>query len=493
MGAIIKNGVVYGGSVTQQQSNWTESDTTSLSYIQNKPTLGTASSKDSTTTISDGGTDLPTAGAVYTALQNVHIDVDTTLDTTSNNPIANSAVATALNGKVDAVNGKGLSTNDYTDADQSKLSGIATGAEVNVQSNWNESDNSSDAYIQNKPTALSAFTNDSGFITNTVNNLTNYYTTSTIYTKTEVDNLISAAKNGRFEVVAILPTTDIQTNVIYLLPKTVSQTDNVYDEYINTDGTSAGWEKIGDTQIDLSNYVQKSSTAGLIKNDGTIDTNTYIQTSSTSGLVKNDGTIDTNSYATASSLSDYVAKSQTSGLIKNDGTIDTNTYATTSSLSDYVQKSQTSGLLKNDGTVDTNTYAQTSALPSVATSSVVGLVKPDGTTITVDANGVLTSTATGSAMSKTRYTITATNWSNSVDANGYYTYTITLNPELSLSYPPSTDIAGANDNTFSTDAEKEAYDLLDECNLTDTDTLVLYAKTKPTVNFYIWVEGEVAS
>lgn len=99
----------------------------------------------------------------------------------------------------------------------------------------------------------------------------------------------------------------------------------------------------------------------------------------------------------------------------------------------------------------------------------------------------------GNSLSKTRYTITATNWSNSTDANGYYTYTITLNPELSLSWPPSTDIAGVNDSTFSTDTEKEAYDLLDECNLTDTDTLVLYAKTKPTVNFYIWVEGEVAS
>ena len=29
---------------------------------------------------------------------------------------------------------------------------------------------------------------------------------------------------------------------------------------------------------DLSNYVQKSSTSGLIKNDGSIDTNTYVDT-----------------------------------------------------------------------------------------------------------------------------------------------------------------------------------------------------------------------
>jgi len=49
--------------------------------------------------------------------------------------------------------------------DKSKLDGIASGAEANVQSNWNESDTSSDSYIQNKPTNVSSFTNDSGYLT----------------------------------------------------------------------------------------------------------------------------------------------------------------------------------------------------------------------------------------------------------------------------------------------------------------------------------------
>lgn len=48
---------------------------------------------------------------------------------------------------------------------------------------------------------------------------------------------------------------------------------------------------------DLSNYVQKSQTAGLLKNDGTVDTHTYVQTSNTAGLLKNDGTVDTTTYA----------------------------------------------------------------------------------------------------------------------------------------------------------------------------------------------------
>ena len=190
------------------------------------------------------------------------------------------------------------------------------------------------------------------------------------------------------------------------------------------------------------------------------------------------------------------------------------------SLTNYIEKSQTTGLVKNDGTIDTNTYL--TSVPT-ATSSALGLVKPDNSTITVDAKGTITASADTSnciqksateglvkndgsidtneyakksevsAIKKTRYTVTATNWSNSVDANGYYTYTITLNPTLSMDYAPNVDIAGVNDSTFSTDAEKEAYDLLDECNLTTTSTLILYAKTKPETTFYIWVEGEVAS
>lgn len=42
-----------------------------------------------------------------------------------------SKVKTLLNGKVDVVSGKGLSTNDYTTNDKNKLAGIASGAEVN--------------------------------------------------------------------------------------------------------------------------------------------------------------------------------------------------------------------------------------------------------------------------------------------------------------------------------------------------------------------------
>ena len=59
-----------------------------------------------------------------------------------------------LDDKVDKVEGKGLSTNDYTAADKTKLDGIETGAEVNVQPDWNEVDTGDDDYIKNKPSEL---------------------------------------------------------------------------------------------------------------------------------------------------------------------------------------------------------------------------------------------------------------------------------------------------------------------------------------------------
>lgn len=42
--------------------------------------------------------------------------------------------------------------NNFTSTEKNKLSGIASGAEVNVQSDWSQSDSTADDYIKNKPT-----------------------------------------------------------------------------------------------------------------------------------------------------------------------------------------------------------------------------------------------------------------------------------------------------------------------------------------------------
>jgi hypothetical protein len=59
-------------------------------------------------------------------------------------------LVTALNLKVDAVPGKGLSANDFTNTLKTKLDGIEAGAQVNVNADWNAT--SGDAQILNKPT-----------------------------------------------------------------------------------------------------------------------------------------------------------------------------------------------------------------------------------------------------------------------------------------------------------------------------------------------------
>lgn len=88
-------------------------------------------------------------GSAVAAINEVDSHADTAQNTADNNAAAigtlsslttdaKGSLVEAINevdshadGKVDKVNGKGLSTNDYTDAEKTKLSGIEAGAEVN--------------------------------------------------------------------------------------------------------------------------------------------------------------------------------------------------------------------------------------------------------------------------------------------------------------------------------------------------------------------------
>ena len=121
-------------------------------------------------------------------------------------------------------------------------------------------DISGKADIEDIPTKTSDLTNDSGFITSSVNNLINYYKKTETYTQAEVNALINAITTIDIQVVQALPTEDISSTTIYLLPKQ-SSTDvtNWYDEYIYI---SNAWEKIGSTEVDLSNYYTKVQADG---------------------------------------------------------------------------------------------------------------------------------------------------------------------------------------------------------------------------------------
>ena len=142
--------------------------------------------------------------------------------------------------------------------------------------------------------------------------------------------------------------------------------------------------------------------------------------------------------------------------------------------------------------------ADKSELPDVATASDVGLVKPDGTSITVDANGVLTAVGGGGSSDpydgrKVRYTISASSWSSSPNSDGYYTYSLTLTKALSTNTSPNVYIAGASDSTQPTATESTMFSYVKRCNLSSSTTLVLYATTKPTSTFYVFVGAEGGS
>lgn len=123
----------------QIQANWTQKDSSALDYIKNKP-------------------DVATKQDVETSIANLVNTAPEALDTLNelaaalgNDPNFATSVATQIGNKVDKVKGKQLSTNDYTTKEKEKLESIAAGAEVNVQSDWNQTDKTADDYIKNKP------------------------------------------------------------------------------------------------------------------------------------------------------------------------------------------------------------------------------------------------------------------------------------------------------------------------------------------------------
>lgn len=133
----------------------------------------------------------------------------------------------------------------------------------------------------------------------------NYVTSGGV--KTYVDNAIAAVKQFQYEVVSALPAASADTmGKIYLVPDVHSSTDN-YDEFITLEKDGAySWEKIGNTDIELGGYVQKTTTiAGVDLQDNitkaelltalnVADGATKVDESTVSGwgFTKNQGTVN---------------------------------------------------------------------------------------------------------------------------------------------------------------------------------------------------------
>lgn len=168
--------------------------------------------------------------------------------------------------KVNAVSGKVLSTNDYTTAEKNKLAGIASGAQANViesvKVNGTKVEPSSKAVDITVPTKVSQLTNDSGFQNATQVNAT--ITGKGYQTQSQVQSLINSAVGNitsiKYEKVTNLPSTG-SNGVIYLISHSHG-TQDIYDEYIWISDTKT-FEKIGNTDIDLSAYVKSSELVAI--------------------------------------------------------------------------------------------------------------------------------------------------------------------------------------------------------------------------------------
>lgn len=115
---------------------------------------------------------------------------------------AMTAIQTAFDTKVDKVSGKGLSTNDFTTTLKDKLDGIAAGAEVNVNADWNAT--SGDAQILNKPTLGAAAAK--GVVTTISADSAN------LPTATAVKNYVATAITGATAFQGTAPTNFAPTN-----------------------------------------------------------------------------------------------------------------------------------------------------------------------------------------------------------------------------------------------------------------------------------------
>lgn len=202
---------------------------------------------------------------------------------------------TELAKKVDKVSGKELSTNDYTNDDKNKLSGIASGAQVNiietVKVNGTALTPSSKAVNVTVPTKTSDLTNNSNFVSDS-----NYVHTDNNYTTTEKNKLSDIESGAQThkaptteEVKSALGTGSGTSKYLREDGSWVTPPDNntwrpVSDSVSSTDSSTSASSKAVKTAYDLA--------ASKTSNTGTVTSVAVKMNGSVKGTVTTSGTID---------------------------------------------------------------------------------------------------------------------------------------------------------------------------------------------------------
>lgn len=150
----------------------------------------------------------------------------------------------AFAGKVDKVDGKGLSTNDLTDELKQK---ILNAGDSSFSGNYSD--------LTGAPTELSAFNNDVGYQTSA--QVESTISAKGYQTATQVAEAINNSTKISKEIVESLPeVSSAKENVIYMILKDGGTGNDVYDEYMLVNGKL---EMVGNSEVDLNGYWNESN------------------------------------------------------------------------------------------------------------------------------------------------------------------------------------------------------------------------------------------
>ena len=284
-------------ALTTQEGDIVVRSDQNKSYVKNSGTAGTMADFTELLTPTgavlsvNGNTGAITAAQIAAAVEAASdSNTFTDADHTKLNAIEASATADQTDSEIKTAYENNSNTNAFTDAEQSKLNGIATGAEVNVQADFNETDNTNDAFIKNNPTIPTnnnQLTNGAGFTTNQ-GTVTEVSGTSPITSSggttpaigisaatTSAAGSMSSADKTKLDGIETNATAD-QTNAEIRAAVEAASDSNVFTDADHTklNGIEASADVTDATNVDAAGAVMNSDLDGkgeLLVGDGSGD------------------------------------------------------------------------------------------------------------------------------------------------------------------------------------------------------------------------------
>ena len=172
-------------------------------------------------------------------------EIDDALSNTSTNPVQNRVITAALQQKQET-----LTAGENITIENGVISAAGGGATYTAGDNIDITDDV--ISVTGMPTKTSDLTNDDDFQTGEE-------------VTEAIANAIGDITGFEYEIVQELPQTG-EKGTIYLVPNSGTN-PNIYDEYVWIEGDPTGsFEKIGTTEIDLTNYYTKSEANALLDN-----------------------------------------------------------------------------------------------------------------------------------------------------------------------------------------------------------------------------------